>query len=126
MHNCYTVCTQIIFTVLFRNKNFLKRHRHTEYASPVRETLKSFTEFLADGSTPCFLLHCICLRMNSLVAMNPQEQAQCMEWFVKMKLDTHVQRHYRTMHHKAPPSRPLICAWYKQFEKTESVLQKTV
>jgi transposase len=56
--------------------------------------------------------------------MNPQEKAQCVEWFIETKSNTQVKRRFRTTYHKTPPSIPLIRAWYKQFQETGSVLHK--
>jgi hypothetical protein len=69
------------------------------------------------------LFHCKNELSCHEVATNLQK-AQCVEWFIKTKLDTQVQRHFRTMYHKMPLSRPSICAWYKQCMENRSVFHK--
>jgi len=53
--------------------------------------------------------------------MNPQKKAQCVERFIETKSDTQVRRRFRKSYHNTPPSRPCICAWYKQFKETDGL-----
>jgi hypothetical protein len=65
----------------------------------------------------CRLLHTC--KMASL-----QQKIKCVQWFVKLKSPTLVQRQFRRLYKKAAPTRVTIRRWLKQFEDTGSVLHK--
>ena len=50
----------------------------------------------------------------------PQEKAQCVEWFIKMRSDTQVHHNFRTRCGRTPSSRTSIREWYKGFKETGS------
>ena len=54
--------------------------------------------------------------------VTPQEEAQCVLWFIETKLDVQTQRRYKAKYGKDPPSRSSIRRWYKKFMETGSVL----
>ena len=51
---------------------------------------------------------------------NPQEKAQCVEWFIKTRSDTQVQLNFRTRYGRNPPSQANIREWCKRFNETGS------
>ena len=53
-----------------------------------------------------------------------QEKAQCVSWFIEIKLDFQAQRNFRRKYRRKPPARPTIRAWHKKFMKTGSMLQR--
>ena len=65
--------------------------------------------------------------MNELYELNPhkmttpQEEAQCVSWFIETKSNVQTQRNYRSKYGRDPPSRPSICLWHKKFMETGTV-----
>ena len=52
----------------------------------------------------------------------PQENAQCVSWFIETKSDVQTQQRYRTKNGKDPLSHSSILRWHKKFMETGSVL----
>lgn len=64
------------------------------------------------------LFHCV----NHQVSYHEPVEGTVHGVVYRNKLDTQVQRRFRTMHHKMPPSWPPTHAWYKQFKEIGNVL----
>ena len=54
----------------------------------------------------------------------PQEQAQCVSWFIETKSDIQVQWNFRCKYGRKPFAQPTIQAWHKNFIETGSGLQR--
>ena len=50
-----------------------------------------------------------------------QEKAQCVLWLAETKSPITVQRNFRRMYHKDPPSVPSIYAWMQKFKDAGNV-----
>ena len=46
--------------------------------------------------------------MNPCKMATPQDNAQCVSWFIETKSDVQTQQKYRTKYGSDPPPRPLI------------------
>ena len=50
----------------------------------------------------------------------PQENPQCLFWFIEIKSYVQTQRNYKSKYGRDPPLRPSIC-WHKKFMETGTV-----
>ena len=58
---------------------------------------------------------------NSHKMTTPQENAQCVSWFIETKSDVQTQGNYRRKYGRDPPSRSSIRLWHRKFMETETV-----
>jgi hypothetical protein len=102
----YKVYISYILTLLM-NKNFNKKHLHVVFVPFVIKlvrvspsTWKMVVRFVFNCSASLY----VNVWIMSSFAINWQQKAHCVEWFINMKLDVQVHNHFWAVYHMMPSS----------------------
>ena len=60
-------------------------------------------------------------KLNPHKMTAPEEEVQCVSWFIETKSDVQTQRNYRSKYGRDPLSHPSIHLWHKKFMETGTV-----